>query len=372
MSVTVRRVDGRAGVTEFVDVPFRLHGDEPCWTPPLRLAVRDLLDTRRNPFYAGADRALFVAELHGRPAGRIAAIENRWHNRHHDDRVGFFGFFDCVDDQEVADRLFAASEDWLRARELEVARGPMSPSMNHECGLLVDGYDVPAVLMTPWNPAYQPRLVEGAGYRGVQDLLGFYMSAGAPLPERLSKLAERTRRQTGVTFRAVDVSRLEREARLIRDLYCDAWSTNWGFVPPSWEEFWYSAKDLKTVLATDYSFVAEAGGEVVGFFMVAKDLNRVLRTIPSGRLWPWNVAKLLLGVRRVRNHRVILLGVRASHRNRGLMALFTHEAVRRGRESGEEGAEASWILDDNELLIGPLTALGYEPYKRWRIYDRPL
>jgi len=372
METLVRRVEGRAGVSAFVDVPFRLHRTEPLWTPPLRIAVRDALDARRNPFYRGADRALFVAERGGRPVGRIAAIENRWHNEHHGDRVGFFGFFDAVDDADVARALLGAAERWLRERALTSARGPTSPSMNHECGLLVEGFDVPAVLMTPWNPPYQPELLERAGYAGVQDLLGFYISGAEPLPERLERLAGRTRKSARITFRSVDVARLEDEARLIRDLYCDAWSDNWGFVPPSWDEFWHSAKDLKTVLARDYSFVAEADGEVVGFFMIAKDLNRVLRGIRSGRLWPWNVVRLLHGIPRVRNHRVILLGVRPAYRNRGLMPLFTYEAIRRGQESGEEGAEASWILDDNVSLVGPLSALGYEPYKRWRIYEKDL
>jgi hypothetical protein len=334
--------------------------------------VRDALDERKNPFYREADRALFVATRGGRPVGRIAAIENRWHNRHHQDRVGFFGFFDAIDDPEAAAGLFEAAESWLRGRGLTASRGPMSPSMNHECGLLVDGFDAPAVMMTAWNPPYQGRLVEAAGYSKVQDLIGSYMSAQVELPERFVRLGLRTQARTSVTFREIDTRVLEKEARGVYDLYCDAWAGNWGFVPPSWEDFWHTAKDLKSVLATRYSFVAEVGGEVVGFWMVAKDVNRVLRRIPSGRLWPWNVVRLLLGIPRVTNHRVVLLGLRRSYRNRGLLPLFAYEAVRRGRAGGEEGAEASWILDDNEALVGPLSAVGYQPYKRWRIYQKAL
>lgn len=368
--VVVRRMQGRDGLARFVDVPWQLHGQNPLWTPPLRMAVRDALDEAGNPFYREASRALFIAERNGSPVGRVAAVENRWHNRHHQDSVGFFGFFDCADDPEAARALLDAAGVWLRERGLTSVRGPMSPSMNHECGLLVEGFDVPAVMMTPWNPPYQGALIEGAGYKQVQDLLGYYLSAEVGLPDRMRRLAERTMRKSKVTFRELDAGILETEARKVLDLYCDAWAGNWGFVPPTWDEFWHTAKDLKTVLATDYSFVAEVDGEIVGFWMVAKDLNRILRRIPSGRLWPWNIVKLLTGISKVRNHRVILLGLRSEYRNRGLMSLFAYEVARRGIEAGEEGAEASWILDDNEGLIGPLNALGYEPYKRWRVYEK--
>ncbi len=236
----------------------------------------------------------------------------------------------------------------------------------------MDGFEVPAVMMTAWNPPYQGPLVEGAGYGKVKDLLGYYLSARIDPPDRIARLAERSRKKAGITFRGLDTGVLEREAREVLDLYCDAWADNWGFVPPSWDEFWHTAKDLRTVLAPDYSFVAQVDGEVVGFWMVAKDLNRILRTMPSGRLWPWNAARLLLKLPRVTNHRIVLLGLKRRHRNRGLMSLFAHEAARRARRAGEEGAEASWILEDNEALVGPLNALGYEPYKRWRIYEKPL
>lgn len=375
MAIRVEQVAGRRGVSRFIDVAWRVQSARSTpWVPPLRAMVRDALDTGGNPFWADADLALFIAHRDGRAVGRIAAIENRWHNRHHADRVGFWGFFECMDDPEAAGALFDAAERWLAGRGLDRARGPMNPSMNHECGLLVDGFATRPTIMTPWNPPYLPPLVECAGYEKVKDLLGYHIPAEGKLavPERVMRLAERTRRTTGVTFRPLDVSTLEHEARRVRELYNQAWSGNWGFVPPSWEEFWHTAKDLKMVLAQDLSFVAETDEGVVGFQLMAHDINRILRKVPSGRLWPWNVARLLFGTRRFVDGRIILLGFTREYRHRGLFPLFAYETARRAHEVGAKGAEASWVLEHNTALTAPLEAMGYEAYKRWRIYEKAI
>ena len=375
-SLEIIQVKGRWGTSRFVDTAWRVHDQAVSsgWIPPLRAVVRDGLDRRGNPFYQRAERALFVARRNGRAVGRIAAIENRWHNEHHDDRVGFFGFFDCRDDQEAATGLLERAERWLGERGLNVVRGPVSPSMNHECGVLVDGFDSPPVIMTPWNPAYYGRLIEQAGYSQARDLLGYYLSAGdeSAIPDRLRRLADRTRERTRLVFRAWDFDTMEDEVRDAFDLYCDAWDGNWGFVPPSWEEFWHIAKDLKSVLHPDFAFVAELDGKTVGFIMIARDMNRVLRRIPSGRLWPWNIARLLLGLPKVLNGRIVLLGLRREYQNRGFFPLFMLEVARRAMKIQAEGAEASWILEDNDLLIAPIEGLNLEPYKRWRIYEKAL
>jgi hypothetical protein len=375
-SLEIIQVKGRWGTSRFVDAAWRVH-DQPVssgWIPPLRAVVRDSLDQRGNPFYQRAERALFIAKREGRTVGRVAAIENRWHNDHHDDRMGFFGFFECRDDQEAADGLFERAEAWLGARGLDSARGPVSPSMNHECGVLVDGFDFPPVMMTPWNPPYYGPLIERAGYSRAQDLLGYYLPAGDELavPDRLRRLAERTLQRTGLVFRAWNFDTMEEVVREAFDLYCDAWDGNWGFVPPSWEEFWHITKGLKSVLHPDFAFVAELDGRTVGFIMIARDMNRVLRRIPSGRLWPWNIARLLIGLPKVRNGRIVLLGLRREYQNRGFFPLFAFEVARRAMEIRAEGAEASWILEDNASLTSPLEGLNLEPYKRWRLYEKPL
>ena len=369
-------MEGRRGTSRFVDAAWRVH-DQPVssgWIPPLRAVVRDGLDQSGNPFYQHAERALFIARRNGRAVGRVAAIENRWHNDHHDDRVGFFGFFDCRDDQAAANGLFERAEGWLGDRGLHSVRGPVNPSMHYECGVLVDGFEFAPMIMTPWNPSYYGPLIERAGYAPARDLLGYHLPAGDQfaVPDRVRRLGERTLQRTRLVFRQWDFDTMEEEVRNAFDLYCDAWAGNWGFVPPSWEEFWHIAKDLKSVLHPNFAFVAELDGKTVGFIMIARDMNRVLCRIPSGRLWPWNIARLLIGLPKVLSGRIILLGLRREYQNRGFFPLFAFEVARRAMEIRAEGAEASWILEENEALTAPLEGMDLEPYKRWRIYERLL
>jgi len=375
----VNQVEGSRGIARFVDALWQVREfdagatNDKLWVPPLRATVTDILSPK-NPFYQHANRALFVAERGGVTVGRIAAIENAAHNRHHRDRVGFFGFLETVNDPEVSHSLLDTAEGWLRSRSLNRARGPISPSMNHECGLLVEGADTPPAIMTPWNPIYYKKLVESSGYRGIQDLLGYDIPAGARLavPQRIQRLAERTARTTGVTFRKLNIEFLEQEARKVLDLYCQAWAGNWGFTPPAWDEFWHTAKDLKSVLLRDFSFVAEANDEVVGFMMVVRDINRILTHVPSGRLWPSTLFRLARDLPKVQRGRIVLMGLSSEYRHKGLFPLFAYEAARRAKDIGFEGAEASWVLHDNMALTKPMAAMGMNAYKRWRLYEKEI
>jgi hypothetical protein len=372
----VHSVAGRKGMARFIDVPFRLFDRtrHPHWTPPLRAAMRDLLDPGRDPFYRNAAIQMFVAEEGGRPVGRVAAIENRSHNRHHGDRTGFFGFFECGDDQAVAAGLLAAAEEWLRARGLAVARGPVSPSMNHECGLLVDGCGGDTMVFTPWNPPYYDALVTAAGYDKAKDLLAFDfpMGAGFQVPGRIARVAGRMRDRTGMTFRDVDFKHFADEIPTVWPLYVQAWSGNWGFVPPDLDEFTWLAKSLKPLMVPGFCYVAEMGGEAVGFMIIVRDFNKIFQKIPSGRLGPVALWHLLVGSRRVMRGRIILLGLKEEVRKGGLFPLLAHEAMRRGAAVGAERAEGSWVLEDNEALTAPLRSMGLEEVRRWRIYDKTL
>lgn len=378
MSVRIVRLEGPRGVKRFIDVPWHVHDPavHPQWVPPLRIQVRDLLDTRKNPFYERADIALWMVEEDGRPLGRIAAIENRAHNEFHGDRVGFFGFFECVDRQDVADALLDAAAAWLARRGLTSMRGPMSPSTNHECGLLVEGFEASPSFLTPWNPPYYAALMAGAGMDGVKDLVGYFLPNDddlLPIPRAVRRIADRVRERSGLTFQAVDLKDFEAVVEQVWSVYSDAWEDNWGFVPVAREEFWHIARELKPVLVDQSVFLAAVDGEPVGFMLVVPDLNRILARIPDGRLLPTGIFKLLLGKKRVRVGRIVAAGIKAPYRkNRGIFPLFIDELKRRGTEFGGTGTDASWILEDNRALRDPLEAMGARVNRRWRIYERPV
>lgn len=379
MPLEILTGDTPLDVARFVDVPFRIHrGTSGKWVPPLRRMVVDTLDRERDPFWRHADRKLFVAMRDGRAVGRVAGVENRAHNAHHGDRLGFFGFFECVDDPEVAGALLDAAGEWLRERGLDAVRGPFSPSINHESGLLVDGFEHDPAFLTPWNPPYYGGLLEASGLAGERDLLGYWLPADPAeldMTPGMAKAAERARKRIGrLTFRSLDGPGLMRDAELCRVIYNEAWSGNWGAVPLGPEEFAYMTKELKPVLFGHLSFLAEVDGEPAGFMVIVRELNEVLRRIPSGRLFPFGIVKLLTGVRKIRRGRVILLGIRERFRGQHIFPLFVQELMRRGRhpDFGGIGAEASWVLEDNQMLIRPLSALGATPYRRWRIYRKEL
>ncbi|HYD53999.1 MAG TPA: hypothetical protein VEA99_15290 [Gemmatimonadaceae bacterium] len=377
MSLSILPVRSSSALRRFVDVPWQVFDRrrDPTWVPPLRMLVRDALDERRNHFYRDAARALWIAERDGRVVGRIAAIENRAHNDFQGDRVGFFGFFECRDDPEAAGTLFDTAAAWLRGRGLTAMRGPVSPSMNHECGLLVDGFDEHPMFLTTWNPAYYVDLLRGAGFTGVKDLLGYHVSIAEPsfrLPDAFEAHARRAVAKQRVVFRDLDPRRWKAEVALCWEVYNAAWEPNWGFVPMSRAEFEQMAEGLRYLLWPRFAFAAEVDGEPAGFCLVLPDYARVLREIGTGRLLPTGLLKLLRGKQTLRTGRVMALGVKKAYRTTGIFALFTHELFRRGLAAGKTGGEASWILEDNDLMNRPLRALGGRLYRRWRIYERPI
>ncbi len=370
--LTVRRVESRRDLTRFIGVPWSvcdrtLHAQ---WIPPLRIQVRGLLDGS-NPIWKRMTRELLLAERDGHPVGRIAAIQNPAHNEFHADRVGFFGFFECREDPETAEALVDAAREWSASRGLERIRGPVSPSTNHECGLLVKGFGRHPLFLTPWNPPYYAGLLEGTGLHGVKELLAYPipMGSGFELPASFFEQAERARRTSGLTFRDVNLSDVDGELERIWEIYQAAWEPNWGFVPMTREEFFHLGRELKPLLIPQFAFLAEVRGEPVGVLLIVPDFNRILKEIPSGRLLPFGFLKLLLGKSRLRTGRLMALGIKKEHRSRGIFALFAAEAFRRGRAYGAVMAEASWIVEDNEPMTRPLERLGLRPYRRWRIYE---
>ncbi len=369
--VVVRPVQSTADLERFIDFPYRLHRGDPLWVPSLCMDVRNMLSRKKNPFFEHAEAEYFLAVRGvGEVIGRIAAIHNRAHNEFHRDHPGFFGFFECIDDQAVADALFEAAADWLRPQGLSVLRGPASFSINDECGLLVDGFDTPPTILNPHNPRYYVSLVERAGFRKAKDLYQ-YQSRNPDLPERLIRGARLLAERKKIRLRSVDMKRFGEEVELIKQVYNSAWERNWGFVPMTDGEIDHLAKQMKPIVIPELVVFAEREGETIGVAAVLPDLNVALKKNPSGRIFP-GILKILWAKRKITRVRILLLGLLKEYRKTGADALMYHWIWEKGCARGYRWGEAGWILEDNTAMINALARVGFVQYKTLRLYDRAL
>jgi GNAT superfamily N-acetyltransferase len=369
----VRPVAGRAEREQFLRLPWRIYAGDPHWVPPLLSDVRAALDPAKHPFHQHAEVATFLAWRDGTAIGRVAAVVNRAHNEFHEDGTGFFGLFEAPDDQDVADALLAAAEDWLRQRGMTGVQGPMNLSTNEEVcspGVLVDGFHRPPVIMMAHTPPYYARLLEHAGYTAAKDLLAYWIESPEP-PARLRRGYERLLRAGDVTVRSLDMRRFRQEVATIQDVYNSAWERNWGFVPMTPAEVDHMAAQLRPIFNPGICAIAEVAGEAVGFALALPDYNMALRHV-NGRLFPFGIFKLLWHRRRIDTARTITLGVKPGHRHRGLNALLITHINLEANDSGVWRSECSWILEDNWEMRRILERNGAVPDKTYRIFEKPL
>jgi GNAT superfamily N-acetyltransferase len=353
---------------EFLELPYRLYRADPYWVPPLRMAVKDLLNQAKHPFYANAEMACFLAQDEGKTVGRIAAILDRAYNQFQNDNLGFFGFLEMIDSQPVADALLRAARHWLKERKVRAIQGPMNPSSNYECGMLVDGFDSSPFVMMTYNPPYYPELMEKAGWRKAKDLLAYISSPAAVSAGKVNRVASRALKQNGVHVRPIDMKRFDQEVEAVWKVYNSAWSRNWGFVPMTREEFLLQGKEMKQILVPDLVLIGEVGDHVVGFALALPDINQALKPA-SGNLFPFGLLKILYYQRLIRNLRVVALGVVEEFRTAGVAAGFYAALIENARRLGYRDCEMSWILEDNVLMNRSLEALGAKRYKTYRIYE---
>ncbi len=337
--------------------------------------MRKLLDRATNPFFAHAEADYFLAERHGEVVGRIAAIHNRLHNEIHHDRVGFFGFFECINDFTVAAPLLDAASAWIRSRGLDTVRGPASFSVNDECGLLIVGFDTPNTLMMPHNPPYYLTLLETAGFAKAKDLICLHGgSTERPLqpPERTARAVELLTKRYGLTIRALDMKRFPKEVELVKQLYNACWERNWGFVPMTDAEIDTLAAGFKPVVIPNLVPFIEKDGVPIAFGLAMPDLNEVLRHNHSGAMFPASLSMLWkLKTKRVTRARILLLGIVPEWRGKGIDSALYHWIWTKAAEIGISWGEAGWLLEDNTAIIQGLTKTGFTPYKRYRLLDRP-
>lgn len=370
--VHVREIPEGESLDEFIALAWSLNARDPLWVAPLRMSLRTALDRSRHPFHAHADVAYFIARRDGEAVGRVAAIVNHLHNEYHDDRTGFFGLFEAVDDPEVAAALLDAAAHWLRSRGMETMRGPMNLSTNEEIaspGVLVQGFETPPMAMMTHNPPYYGALMEGAGLAKVKDVTAYWLDDPHP-PERLVRGIDRVVERIGAVIRPLDLRRFDQEVETIKTIYNSAWSANWGFVPMTDAEFAHLAKEFRPVVDPALCLIAEVQGEPVGFSLALPNLNHALRHLPDGRLFPFGLFRFLWHKRKIRGVRVITLGFKPGYQHSGLGAAFYLRTWISGTGRGYDHGEASWILEDNLDMVRALERMGGREYKRYRIYER--
>lgn len=373
--MTLKIIDAESGqaLKQFINLPWSIYRDDPYWVPPLKRDVRELLSLK-HPFYDHAERKLFLALKDGVAVGRIAAIINHRHNEFHSEWTGFFGFFESVDDQETADSLLLTAEKWIREKGMNRVLGPVNPSTNEECGLLVHNFlSSPFVMMT-YNPPYYMDLVDKAGYGKAKDLYAYWYHVGRELPNRLRRIVKKVKeREPGLVVRHLDKSRFNSELNIIRTIYNEAWEKNWGFVPMTDAEIIHMAKKLKPLVVPSLVNLAFVDDEPAGFVMGLPDYNHVLKILNGTISNPFRTIKALHAGKRIRSGRCLTIGVREKFRKRGIESLLFAMTWQGGIDMNYRYGELSWILEDNQPMIdGATRAFSAECYKTYRIYGKQL
>jgi GNAT superfamily N-acetyltransferase len=366
--IEIAAVEDKKALHQFVELPYEIYRGDPYWVPPLRIAVKELLDKANHPYYKDAETQLFLAWQNGRVVGRIAAIFDKAHNRTHNETAGFFGFYESINDGAVAQALLQTARQWVSGRGACFLRGPVNPSTNYECGMLVDGFDSSPVVMMTYNHRYYPTLMEQAGLRKAKDLLAYLSNANSIDIKKIERVSKLALAKNGVTVRPIDMKKFDAEVDKAWHVYNQAWIRNWGFIPMSREEFVAQGKEMKQILKPSLVLIGEVEGKPVGFALALPDINQALKPA-GGKLLPTGLIKILYYQRLIRSVRVVALGVVEEYRTSGVAAAFYATLVRNARQLGYGDTEMSWILEDNTLMNRSLQLMGAKRYKTYRIYD---
>jgi len=377
-AVDVQPVATPDDLKRFVRFPWRIYANDPYWVPPIISQIEKRLDTQRNPFWEYAERELFLARRSGEVVGTVAAIVNHQHNQQLNDQTGFFGFFETVDDEQVAEALIVAASDWLRERGKDLMRGPVNGAPTDEVGVLLAGHDRRPSIWEGHTPPYYRDLIERLGFRKYDDYFAYELWFKdldwdlRNLPSKFLRVAEKVRSKTGVTVRKVDVNQWDSEVAKIHYLYNVAFRTIPGHTDMSLEKFSGMAASLRPFLDPNLIVIAEVDGQPVGFAVALMDLNEALCHFRSGKLYPWDLIRLKWHMGRIRTACGKMLGVLPEYRARGLEILLGLEFGQHVLGKGYERVEMSLLQEKNTMINRIVQRVGAKPYLHYRVYEKPL
>ena len=377
-ALEIRPVETARDRTTFIRLPSQLYADDPNYIAPLEFELAARLDTAKNPELKSSPHQLWIAYRNGQPVGRIAAIVNQSHQALYQDGAGHFGFIEGENDAELFGLLTETAAGWLRARGMKKIAGPFNFSVNEECGLLVDGFDTPPYFMMPHGRPYHAERLEALGFEKARDMYALrYAIKRDFIPEKRMRFVEKALSRPNITIRNLNTKDFLGDIRTIIDIYNDAWSENWGFVPFTEEHVRHMARELRPIIETHNVVICYLDGEPVAFGLVLPNINEAIRDF-GGKLLPFNWAKLLwrLKVKGVSQARMPLMGVRKKLHGKPVGAAFAYKVIElvnsANLDRGVVDAELSWILEDNEAMLTMLLDMSGEIYKTYRIYEKPL
>ncbi|MBZ0281507.1 MAG: N-acetyltransferase [Anaerolineae bacterium] len=379
MAVNVRKVETPADFRAFLEFPWTLYKNDPNWVPPLLSMRRDLLNKKKNPSWEYMEGDYFAAWRGDQIVGTIAAFVNHRHNEFHNEHVGWFGAFEVYDDQEAATALLNTAAEWVKEKGYDAILGPQTFTTHEDCGILVDGF-VPPILLMPYNPPYYQKLVEGAGYIKAMDLYSFHVSrerqAEIGLQDRLGRITQGVMKRNKITIRKIDQKRLKEEFVVFKEIYNEAWDKNWGFVPMTPKELDGLVTSLGQFFEPDFAFFADVDGKPAGFGFAIPDFNQVLHKAYARpgtpeiftllkALWHWKVRPVMTWAR------IPLLGVKEAYRNKGVdAALYYHVLTALINDPRIQHSDSGWILESNTNMVSIAKSFGSDIYKTHRFYEK--
>ncbi len=371
MSLKVLPVKTNAELMQFIKLPFRLYKEDPIWVAPLIIDQKAFFNPAKNPYYEHSKVQLFLVKDEKKVIGRISAHTNRMHNQFNEDNIGFFGFFECEDNQEAIHLLFDSAEKWIKEQGCDAMRGPLNFSTNDECGLLIKGFDTSPFVMMPHNHEWYKERIEKEGYAKAKDLYA-WLVIYKNMPDFLEKLGEKIiSKELSFKIRCLDKNNLKQDIETVFSIYQKAWEKNWGFVPMSRKEFDHTVKTLLPIVVPEFVFIAEVDGVPAGFSVSLPDYNFILKKM-KGHLFPFGIFKALYYKNKIKSIRVITMGVIPEYQSRGIDILFYYYSWKKGVELKFNRGEFSWVLEDNEMMNRIAKHLGAHVHKTYRIFEKKI
>ncbi|RKY50701.1 MAG: GNAT family N-acetyltransferase [Candidatus Neomarinimicrobiota bacterium] len=370
--ITIVPVKTKRQLRKFIMFPWKIYKKDPNWVPPVISEQKKFFNKKKNPYFRHSEAQLFLAYRMRQVIGRISAHTNTRHNQFHHDRTGFIGFFECINSLRGAAALFNAAELWLKEKGCDRIWGPENFSVNHNVGLLIQGFNKPPVFEMTYNPKYYIRLFEGSGFTKIQDLYAWKANLEEKPPKKIQDVALLARTMPGLVVRKIDTRHVQKEAEKIISIYNQAWDKNWGAVPLTPEEAKKTIHDLLKIANPDYLWIAEINGQAVGTAICLPNVNEQLIHLNGRLLSPRTIRMMIRHKNKFESYRVFIMGVLEEFRHFGIDSLMYHMLYEQALKDGVKWAEMSWILESNTVMNHIIASLGAERYKTYRIYERKI